>query len=102
MMALNDFLLEIDSKQTNAYKKMPLFDVAQTRRWNIKTKRYFVKVFYHTRGHFDRLLWMRLVFALTVEGKRQILQYVAEEAGLRGSNGEENRKSHEQLFERFA
>lgn len=98
-LPLETFLKEIDERQKSAYGKIPLFDKAQTDTWTEKQKPWFVKVFYHTRGHFDRLLWTRLMNSKTEEDKQKILTYMAEEAGL------EDGKSylpHEQLFERFA
>ncbi len=101
-MSLDNFLQEMDDKQVKAYQEMPLFDTTQTSQWTDEQRKYFVKVFYHTRGHFDRLLWTRLVYAPSAEAKKQILHYMAEEAGLPDVHGGQNLTSHEILFGRFA
>src|SRR3989338_872980 len=101
-MSLNDFLQEIDNKQVKAYREIPLFDNAKTSQWTKEQRKHFVKIFYHTRGHFDRLLWTRLIYAPNAEAKKRMLQYMAEEAGLPDLYGNQNLNSHEILFGRFA
>ena len=98
-MALDNFLREMDERQRSEYKQLSLFDTDQTGQWSDSEKQYFTRVFYHTRGHFDRLLWTRLVYAPTANDKRRILKYISEEAGLEGRR---NGTSHEKLFAVFA
>ncbi len=98
-MSLDNFLREMDERQSREYSQLLLFDTDDTAQWSDPKKQYFVRVFYHTRGHFDRLLWTRLVYAPTAKDKRRILDYMAEEAGL---EGRKNRPSHERLFAVFA
>jgi len=98
-MTLTDFLDDINTQQTLAYSELAIFNPEHTVDWDKHKRKYFVQVFYHTRGHFDRLLWMRLVHASNEGDKRKILEYMAEEAGLT-ENG--NQDSHEVLFGRFA
>jgi len=101
-MSLDEFLQEVNDLQVMVYKHIPLFDTAQTCQWTKEQRQHFVKVFYHTRGHFDRLLWTRLVHAPSAEAKKRLLQYMAEEAGLPDLYGDQNLNSHEILFSRFA
>ena len=101
-MALDTFLQEMDDKQVKVYQEISLFDTAKTSQWTEEQRKYFVKVFYHTRGHFDRLLWTRLIHAPNAETKKRMLQYMAEEAGLPDLYGNQNLNSHEILFGRFA
>ena len=72
-LPLESFLKEIDERQKLAYSKIPLFDKTRTDTWNEKQKPWFVKVFYHTRGHFDRLLWTRLMNSKMEEDKQVAL-----------------------------
>lgn len=96
---LDGFLRNIDRKQNLAYSQIRLFDESEITKLTDPQKKWFVKVFYHTRGHFDRLLWTRLVNSTEKEDKIKILTYIAEEAGLEDG---QNRSSHEKLFEKFA
>lgn len=97
--ALESFLRDLDTQQSHAYSQIALFNKVETDTWTKGQRQWFVKVFYHTRGHFDRLLWTRLVSAETQEEKEEILTYMAEEAGLEDGK---NWPSHEKLFEQFA
>lgn len=99
---LQNFLDELDEKQKEEYSKLDLFNPEKTKDLTEEQKKYFVKIFYHTRAHFDRLLWMRLTHAPNLEEKKKILSYLAEEAGIPDIKGEKNLASHEILFERFA
>jgi len=101
-LTLDSFLLEMDRKQAGRYSMIPIFDPDEVQRWSQPEKEYFAKVFYHTRGHFDRLLWMRLSHAPTAEDKKSILGYMAEEVGLESLDSDGNFRSHEELFEAFA
>lgn len=101
-MVLEKFLERTDAKQKEEYQKIPLFQSARVKKLSKPHKKWFVKVFYHTRGHFDRLLWTRLVYAPSVKDKKQILQYLAEEAGLENLRSNKNLRSHELLFADFA
>lgn len=101
-MTIDNFLQEIDAAQEDAYREIPLFNPEQVRRWTTDQRQYFVKVFYHTRGHFDRLLWTRFVYAPDAEAKKQILRYMAEEGGLSDLSASVSQSSHELLFARFA
>ncbi len=100
--SLGSFLQEMDTRQRDAYAQLDIFRPETGGRFDLQQKQYFLKVFYHTRGHFDRLLWTRLVYAPGVKEKHQILQYLAEEAGLSDLETEKDQPAHEILFAAFA
>ena len=104
MNTLDAFIEKWDDIQRQRHREIPLFNPELTAQWTTTQKQYFVKTFYHTRGHFDRLLWTRLCYARTAEEKRTILGYIAEEVGLQGIDDTTTAHpvSHEQLFGVFA
>ncbi|MGI4850332.1 MAG: iron-containing redox enzyme family protein [Janthinobacterium lividum] len=76
-------------------KVLPIFKSEITRNWNQNQKEYFVKVFYHVRGHFHDFLWYLGNHTDDKKVKDIILENISEE--LNSSS-----LSHEQLYEEFA
>lgn len=91
MESLKDFLNEWDQKQREEHKKIPLFNPEKVKQLTDSQKKYFVKVFYHVRGHFHGFLWFMANHSPNNQGKQAILENMAEEFGGDG-------KSHEQLY----
>ena len=93
--SLDDFLHYWDQSYYEKVKDIPLFDSELTRKWTQKQREYFVKVFYHSRGHFRDFLWHMGNFAPDKKTKDMILENISEEF-----NGDS--LSHEQLYLDFA
>jgi hypothetical protein len=94
IVKLNDFLTEWESAYLNQINTIPLFCVEKTNHWSNQQKIYFVKLFYHVRGHFNKFLWLLGNFAPNHEIKKKILENIAEEFG--------TDISHEELYLDFA
>ena len=91
-MNLDDYLNQFDKEQTEAYRRIPLFNSPDLTK---DQQRYFAKVFYHLRAHFNDFVWYMANFAPDERSKRVILDNIQEEFG---GNG----KSHEALYFDFA
>jgi hypothetical protein len=90
-----NFLNQWDAEYKEQIEKIPLFNTQLTSEFNETQKHYFVKAFYHIRGHFHDFLWYMGNHAPDVETKRIIVNNIAEEFG--GKYG-----SHEQLYYKFS
>jgi reactive intermediate/imine deaminase len=101
-MELNDFLKKIDGEQKEFYKTLKIFNIDYVNKWDLKIKQEFIRVLYHCRGHFDRVLWQRLNYAPNFEKKLEILKYIGEEAGIEFVDNKKYMKSHECLYLEFA
>ena len=54
---LEDFLKEWDIKYKEKIKEVDLFNPKITGQYSSDQMKYFVKIFYHSRGHFKDFLW---------------------------------------------
>ena len=95
MKKLEEFLEEWDRKNTEQHNKIALFNPEMVETLNIEQRHYFVRVFYHLRGHFVNFLWYAGNTAPNEQIKKVILDNIREEF-----SGKE--KSHEQLYWEFA
>src|SRR3989338_2094303 len=94
METLNEFLNRWDWEQKEAHSKIEMFDPDKVRAWTNTQKQYFVKVFYHLRGHFHDFLWFMANHSPDNNGKQTVIDNITEEFG---GNG----KLHEQLYFEF-
>ncbi len=76
-------------------KKIDLFIPEKVQLWNEEQKVFFIKVFYHLRGHFSDLLWYMGSFAPDKKSKELIISNILDEFNPNGL-------SHEQLYLLFA
>lgn len=90
-----DFLRTWDADYKEKISNIELFNTALTTTLSYHKKSYFVKAFYHIRGHFHDFLWYMGNHAPDLQTKKIILNNIGEEFG--GSYG-----SHEQLYYDFA
>ncbi len=93
--SLSDYLDWWDNNYKNSIEKISLFDPKKTAQWSSAQREYFVKTFYHVRGHFHSFLWFMGNIAPDKEAKHVIVQNIMEEFG-------ENGFSHERLYYEFA
>jgi hypothetical protein len=89
------FLNEWDVHYKNNISKIDLFNEKLIQSLPQNKKEYFVKAFYHIRGHFHDFLWYMGNHAPNTKIKRIILGNIGEEFG--GNYG-----SHESLYYDFA
>ena len=92
---LEKFLKEWDKNTKEEHKKIKLFNTKLTSKWSTIQRQYFVKIFYHARGHFLDFLWLMGNTAPDMNNKKIILNNITEEFGGTG-------KSHERLYWDFA
>lgn len=87
---LNEFLIQWD----NDYKKnvigLNLFNRDLVKKWSNSQRQFFIKIFYHSRGHFKDFLWHLGNYAPNKNIKDIILKNIEEEFG--------EDKSHEELY----
>lgn len=93
--SFDTFLRDWDIAYETAISEIPLFDPTLTASFSSEKKQYFVRAFYHIRGHFHDFLWYMGNHAPDVETKQIILGNIQEEFG--GRYG-----SHETLYYDFA
>lgn len=93
--ALAHFLRNWDADYLQKINEISLFNPKLTRCWSLEQKQYFVKIFYHSRGHFRDFLWYMGNFAPNKQIKTIILENIAEEFNEEGL-------SHEQLYLDYA
>jgi hypothetical protein len=93
-VSLSDYLDWGDNNYKNSIKKIPLFNPRKTVKWSSAQREYFVKTFYHVRGHFHCFLWFMGNIAPDKKSKHMIVQNIMEEFG-------ENGLSHERLYYEF-
>ena len=100
MPNLQEFLDELSAEYKTSARSIRLFNPADPIQWNNQRKKFFVRMFYHSRGHFDRFLW--LMASLAPPGSPAyrpiVLKNITDELG--GLNPGD--LSHEQLFYQFA
>ena len=92
---LQEFLSKWDASYEQEVQEIDLFNPTLVKQWTQEQAQYFVKVFYHSRGHFRDLLWYLGNFAPDKKAKDIILANIAEEF-----NGDS--LSHEQLYLDYA
>jgi hypothetical protein len=93
--SLGNYLDFWDNNYKSSIKKISLFDPEKTAKWSSAQRAYFVKLFYHVRGHFHSFLWFMGNIAPDKKAKQMIVQNILEEFG-------ENGFSHEKLYYEFA
>lgn len=98
MQKLQDFLSGWDTQYATSARSIPLFNPADPILWNEQHKRLFARLFYHSRGHFDRFLWVMASLAPSAEYRSVVMRNITDELG--GLRPED--LSHEQLFYQFA
>ncbi len=92
---LQQFLAKWDAEYRKKVNSIPLFDGNTPSQYTDSQKEFFVRTFYHVRGHFHKFLWMLGNTAPDKETKAKILHNIEEEFG--GDS-----PSHEQLYFEFA
>jgi pyrroloquinoline quinone (PQQ) biosynthesis protein C len=94
-MTLEEYLAAWDEQYLIAVRSIPLFDRDVTQQWTLDQRQYFVKLFFHLRGHFGEVLWALGTATPDADFKEIILENIRDEFGGKG-------KSHEQLFQELA
>ncbi|MDF1654913.1 MAG: iron-containing redox enzyme family protein [Coxiellaceae bacterium] len=89
------YLSEWDAEYKREIKKIDLFNADKTSAWSLQQKQFFIKVFYHLRGHFAEFLWYMGSFAPDSNTKEMIIRNIRDEFN-------QNGLSHEQLYFLFA
>lgn len=98
MQSLQDFLNEWDLQYASTARTIPLFDQSSPIVWTARRKKLFARLFYHSRGHFDRFLWIMASLAPSADYRSVVIRNITDElGGMRPAD-----LSHEQLFFRFA
>lgn len=88
---IDDWKMEYESQAAT----IPLFDIITTSHWTQEQRKYFIKAFYHIRGHFINFMWFLGNTTPSVELKNIILDNIREEFGEKGP-------SHESMYFEFA
>ncbi|MDF1760532.1 MAG: iron-containing redox enzyme family protein [Coxiellaceae bacterium] len=94
-VGMEAYLSRWDAKYKQEIKTIDLFNADKTSTWSLKQKQFFIKVFYHLRGHFAEFLWYMGNFAPDASTKEMILRNIRDEFN-------QNGLSHEQLYFLFA
>ena len=92
---VESFLQNWDENYFKSASDINLFKPELPQHWTLPQKQYFIRTFYHARGHFSELLWHMGSFAPSAETKEMILTNTRDEFGKHGL-------SHEQLYQYFA
>jgi hypothetical protein len=92
---LNNFLKEWDTNYKSQAEKINLFNKTLTSEWRNSQRKYFIKIFYHSRGHFSDFLFHLGNYAPNKVFKEMILENIKEEFS-------GDHLSHEQLYLDFA
>lgn len=92
---LQEFLSIWDDDYKEKISKIDLFNPSITSQYSDEQIKYFVKIFYHSRGHFKDFLWHLGNYAPNRNLKEIILKNIEEEF-----NGDY--LSHEQMYLDFA
>ena len=95
MSDLNSFLMDWDAKYKEGTDTILLFKKDLISQWSLEQRQYFIRIFYHSRGHFNDFLWHLGNFAPDKKSKDMVLENISEEF-----NG--SFLSHEQLYLNFA
>ena len=93
--SLEKFLSCWDNKYKEHMQSIPMFNPENSKKWDKVQQQFFVKAFYHIRGHFHQFLWEMGNFAPNSETKEMILNNIRDEFGKSGL-------SHEKLYFMFA
>ncbi|MDF1654825.1 MAG: iron-containing redox enzyme family protein [Coxiellaceae bacterium] len=93
--SLQDYLVAWDADYKESISKIDIFNPSVTAQYSNDQIKYFIKIFYHSRGHFKDFLWHLGNYAPNVDLKKIILKNIEEEF-----NG--NYISHEQMYLDFA
>lgn len=93
--SFDEYLQHWDENYKTNIKKFKLFNQEATSKWTALQKEYFVKSFYHVRGHFYKFLWFMGNHAPNDDLKSLIMSNINEEFG-------GDKLSHEQLYYKFA
>ena len=93
--AFKEFIDTWDLQYKRQISSIKLFSAVSDCALTQKQKVYFVKVFYHIRGHFHDFLWHMGNHAPNGPAKKIILENISEEFG-------GDRYSHEQLYYNFS
>jgi hypothetical protein len=91
---LNSFLSAWDADYEARIKSIDLFNRSIAQNYTTEQIQYFIKIFYHARGHFKDFLWHLGNYAPNKNLKDIILENIEEEFG--------DTISHEQLYIDFA
>lgn len=94
LSSLETFLEAWDKNFEKEQSSIPLFDGSKPLLLSKKQQIFFVKVFYHVRGHFHEVLWLLGNIAPDVTSKQRIIKNISEEFGGK-------KLSHEKLYFRF-
>lgn len=94
-MSLSDYVSAWEENYQQKVGRLPLFDPALTRQWTMAQRQFFVKAFYHIRGHCNDFFWFVANHTSDIRVKEIILENTREEYG-------KDLLSHEQLFYQFA
>ena len=92
---LQEFLKNWDINYKTEISRIDLFNTDLTSTLSNQKKSYFVKAFYHIRGHFHDFLWFMGNHAPSEYAKKIIANNIVEEFG-------KSYNSHEQLYYDFA
>lgn len=92
---LSEFLITWDTNYKKAVSDIAIFDNNLTSLLSEKQKHYFVKAFYHLRGHFHDFLWFIGNYAPNEAIKKSVVENIYEEFGGKY-------QSHEKLYITFA
>lgn len=95
MASLNSFVEQWADHYQDELKNVKLFQEPFVKALSLKQKQYFIKIFYHARGHFHDFLWFIGNNATDKITKQMILDNIAEEFNYSAS-------SHEQMYFEFA
>ncbi len=94
-LTLAAFMQQWEADYAKTVRALPLFTPTVTKDWTIATRRQFVRLFYHIRGHFFKFLWALGNEAPNEAAKEKVLDNIREEFGGAGY-------SHEALYYIFA
>ncbi len=92
---LATYMQKWEEDYARVVRALPLFNPTITKDWTIATRRQFVRLFYHIRGHFFKFLWELGNEAPSEAAKEKVLDNIREEFGGAGY-------SHEELYYIFA
>jgi len=92
---LNEYLRQWENEYMFSLGKIGLFKTEVAENLTYEQIKYFVRIFYHVRGHFYKFLWCLGNNAPDQKAKKLILDNFKEEFG-------ENKPSHETLYQTFA
>jgi hypothetical protein len=92
--SVDSFLMAWDKDYEQRINKIELFNPEIASKYTKEQIQYFVKIFYHSRGHFKDFLWHLGNYAPNKNLKDIVLENIEEEFG--------DTVSHEQLYLDFA